>query len=255
MKTKSVLTLIALVTITTLAGNNLAWADGYGSITGQFVYDGDAPEPQVAFKKGDPAVKDSNVCCAETKYKNDLLVDPQTKGIANVFIYMREANDIHPDLKSSKEQEVVIDQKGCRYEPHALFARTDQKLVVKSDDPILHNTHTYPIRNQPVNFTLGEKDRVGKVIVHSQSEILPMQVKCDIHPWMTAYLLVLDHPYAAITDSQGKFTIEKLPAGELTFRVWHERVGYIDRKFKVTVEAGETVDVGAVKVPPEKFEE
>jgi hypothetical protein len=70
-----------------------------------------------------------------------------------------------------------------------------------------------------------------------------------MHEWMVAYWLVLDHPYAAITDEQGKFTIEKLPAGEHTFRVWHEGQGFIDNAYNVTVKPGQTADLGKIKVP------
>ncbi|MEZ6125260.1 MAG: hypothetical protein R3C49_19095 [Planctomycetaceae bacterium] len=68
-------------------------------------------------------------------------------------------------------------------------------------------------------------------------------MKCDFHPWMMAYWLVLDHPYAAATDAEGNFTISNLPVGEHEFRIWHERAGYIDRKFMVNVKAGDNAPV------------
>ena len=76
-----------------------------------------------------------------------------------------------------------------------------------------------------------------------------MPVKCDLHPHMRAYWLILDHPFAAITDAKGRFEIKGLPAGNHEFRVWHERVGYVDRKFKVTITDGKTTTLEAVKVP------
>ena len=83
-------------------------------------------------------------------------------------------------------------------------------------------------------------------------EGLPTQVECSIHPWMEAYWLVLDHPYAAITTPDGKFRIEKLPAGEHDFVVWQENVGYLERP-KVKIKPGETTDLGTVKVPVAKL--
>ncbi|MCA9014648.1 MAG: hypothetical protein KDA77_04870 [Planctomycetaceae bacterium] len=222
-------------------------------MTGQFVFDGPAPEPVIQRKKGDPTVKDAAVCAAMDHYNNDLIVNPDNKGIQNVFIYLRKAKEIHPDLKDSKEKSVVFDQKGCTFFPHALVVRTDQKVIVKSDDPVAHNTHTFPLKNQAVNFILAPNDREGKEVSNPIPEILPMQVKCDIHPWMTAYWYVVDHPYAVISDKDGKFTIKDLPEGKNEFRIWHEKVGYIDRKFFVTIKAGETVDLGEVKVSPSKF--
>jgi len=228
-------------------------ADDWGSVTGQFVFDGDVPEPVVQRSKGDPAVKDPAVCAAETHYNKDLVINPENKGIQNVFMYMRRAKSVHPDLKASKEKTIVFDQKGCTFYPHSLIVRTDQKVLVKSDDAVAHNTHTFPIKNQAVNFILAPNDREGKEVANVIPEILPMQVKCDIHPWMTAYWFVVDHPYAVVSDKDGKFSIKNLPAGKNDFRIWHEKVGYVERKFTVNIKPGETLDLGEIKISPSKF--
>jgi len=230
-------------------------ADGYGSVTGQFVFEGDVPKVPFLVSKGDASAKDSAVCAAGNILNEDLVVDEKTKGIANVFVYLRKAEDIHPDLAKSKKKEVIFDQKGCQFFPHAMIVRTDQVVKVVSDDSVAHNTHSFPLRNQAINFILRPKDRVGIKIPSKRPEILPIQVKCDIHPWMKAYWLILDHPYMAVTGKTGKFTIEKLPAGEHSFRVWQEKVGYVERSLKVTIKAGETVDLGAIKVPASKFKD
>ncbi|MBW3538942.1 MAG: hypothetical protein KY476_01605 [Planctomycetes bacterium] len=228
--------------------------EGYGSVTGRFVLEGDIPEPRVLIAKGAALVKDPQVCAAKNVLADDLVVDEKTRGIANVFVYMSKCGDVHPSLAASEKKEVVFDQKGCVFIPHALFVRTDQEVVVKSDDPVSHNTHTYPIKNDAVNFIVRPNDRVGVPVAHATSEILPIEVKCDIHTHMRAYWLILDHPYAAVTDETGKFTIDKLPVGEHSFRVWHERVGYIDRTLKVTV-TEDGVDLGEIKVPVARFAE
>ena len=233
-----------------------AFAADFGTVTGQFILKGDPPKAQVAISKGDKTVKDAAVCAADTVYKNDLVVDSESKGIANIFIYIfpRDAKNlpVHPDNKASKEKEVVFDQKGCVFLPHAMVVRTDQTVIVKSDDAVAHNTHTYTLKNNPVNFLIAPNDREGIPIEVTQAESLPMPVKCDIHPWMRAYWLIIDHPWAAVTDKDGKFTIENLPAGEHEFRVWHERAGYLDRKYKVKVEPGKSIALEPVEVPFEK---
>ncbi|MEX0717952.1 MAG: hypothetical protein WD066_15260 [Planctomycetaceae bacterium] len=238
-----------------LALNGSAFAAEYGDLSGQFLFDGEIPERELLVRKGDAAAKDAAVCSAESVLSDALVVDAETKGIANVFVYLLRASDVHPDLKAGSEEEVVFDQKGCRFFPHALFVRTDQKVRVLSDDPVSHNTHTYPLRNQSVNFLLQANDRKGETVSNPIPELLPMKVECDIHRHMRAYWLVLDHPYAAITDEQGKFTIEKLPAGTHKLRVWHELVGWIDREFEVTIAAGEKTEAPPVKVPAARFEE
>lgn len=228
-------------------------AEGWGSVTGQFVYDGPLPEKMVQRKKGDPTVKDAAVCADKEHFNNDLVINADNKGIQNIFMYLKKARKVHPDLKSSKEKTVVFDQKGCTFEPHALVVRTDQKVNVKSGDGVAHNTHTNPIRNAAVNFILAPNDRVGKDVENVIGESLPTKVVCDIHPWMTAYWLILDHPYGVVSDKDGKFKIENLPEGKHKFFLWQEKAGYVDRKFEVTIKAGETVDLGQIKVKPSKF--
>lgn len=227
-------------------------ADGYGSVTGQFVIDGEVPKvPPLVAKGGD--VKDAAVCAAADVPDDSLVVDPESKGIQHIFVYLPKATAVHPDLQASKSKEVVFDQKGCRFTPHTLLVRTDQVVVVKSADACNHNTHTNPIRGTAVNFLLAPNDRNGVPVPNKVPETLPTKVVCDIHTWMSAQWLILDHPYAAITDAKGKFTIADLPEGEHTLRVWHERVGYVIRELKVKVESGKTTDVRTFTVPADKF--
>ena len=161
---------------------------------------------------------------------------------------------IHPGLHQSKQKEIVFDQKGCRFIPHVMIVRTDQKVIVKSGDGCAHNTHTTAIFNQERNFLLSPNDRKGVKLSFKKAESLPMPVKCDIHPWMRAHWLIIDHPYATVTDKNGVFTIDKLPAGEVEFRIWHERVGYINRKYMVSVQSGGVTKLDPVKVPARRFQ-
>ncbi len=222
-------------------------ADEYGTLKGQFVLKGEIPEPTLLVKKGDPNSKDPDVCAATDLYGDDLVVDRDTKGIANIFVYLRTATKVHPDLMATPadKKKVVFDQKGCRFIPHCLVLRTDQVVVVKSSDNCAHNTNFIPINNRPDNFIVPRNDRVGHEVAFSSRELLPMPVKCDIHSWMKAHWLILDHPYAAKTDERGHFTIEKLPAGEHQFRVWHERMGWIniDNSHTVTKNLKDTLTV------------
>jgi len=250
---KWILPAVALVALS-VGTPKQASAQGFADLTGSFVLDGPIPKPKVLIKKGDPKAKDPAICATADLFSDSLNVDAQTKGISDIFIYLRKPPaSIHPDLKESKKKTIDFNQEGCRFFPHSLFVRTDQKVRVLSKDACSHNTHTFPIRNQAVNFLLRPKEDVGVPIANPLSEFLPIQVKCDIHPWMLAHWLILDHPYAAVTDAKGKFTIPKLPAGEHEFRVWHERVGYIDKKFTVTIEAGKPNNQKPIKVPIAKF--
>ena len=251
----SCLSLFALVSLdwSRSRGHAAEGGDGYGSFTGQIVFDGDVPERKVLVAKGSTEVKDPAICAASDVLSDALIVDPQSKGIANVFVYLQKAPQVHPKLKESAVKEVVFDQKGCRFVPHVLLLRTDQTVVVKSDDGCAHNTHTNPFRGQGVNFLLPPNSRDGTKISSLVAERLPFPVTCDIHSWMKAHWLILDHPYAAVTDEKGKFTIADLPAGEYEFIVWQELSGYIEKKLKVKVTGGKVTDVGVVKAPADKF--
>lgn len=247
-----------------------ALAAGWGTVEGQIVLDGKVPAPEILVKKGDPAVKDSPVCAAQNRYSQELVVNPENNGIANVCVYLKKApSAIHPDQQNPPKEALVFDQKGCMFIPHVMVVRTGQTVDVKSDDPVSHNTHTHPLRNTEDNFIVPPNDRKGVPISYNQPEPLPTKINCDIHPHMTAYWLIVDHPYAAVTDADGKFRIENLPEGEHTLAVWQEKVGYLDRVMKklglldkakmqffmVSVKDGQVTKLEPLKVPTAVFQQ
>jgi len=218
-----------------------AIAEDWGTISGQFVVVGAIPEPILLHDKG-AQVKDAATCAAVATYKDDLVIDADSKGLANVFIYLpKKPKSIHPDLEKPAPAVVVFDQKGCMFAPHAMVVLGGQTVEVISSDPIAHNTHTFPLKNPAMNVLVApnttQKDAVK--VTYTKMESVPTKVACDFHPWMLAHWMVVDHPYAAVTDKDGKFTIPNLPVGEHEFRVWHERKGYLDRKFTVKVVKGD----------------
>jgi hypothetical protein len=232
---------------------NAAAADEYGSITGQFVLDGEVPELKPLVAMGDGSVNNAAICAAADIPDESLIVDAATKGIADVFVYLSKAGKIHPQLQKSAKEEVEFDQEGCRFVPRALVVRTDQIVRVKSNDDCAHNTKTNPLSNQPANFVLAANDRMGVEVRNRLPERRPVAVECNVHAWMKAHWLIIDHPYGTVSDREGKFTIGDLPAGEHELALWQERAGYIDRKYKVKVVAGRTTELGTIKVPAEKF--
>jgi hypothetical protein len=229
---------------------------GYGDISGQIIFDGDIPKRVLIIAKN-ANVKNAAVCAANDLFSDELLVDPETKGVANVFVYIyhlkAEGMKIHPDLQNSKKKQIVFDQKGCRFIPHVMVVRTDQTVIIKSGDNCGHNTHVTVLFNEEFNSFIPANDRVGVKLPLKAPESLPMPVKCGLHPWMKAHWLIINHPYATVTDKQGRFKIEKLPVGKVEFRIWHERQGYIDRKYVVNVKEGKT-KLDPVKVPASNFE-
>lgn len=203
----------------------------WGTITGQIVVEGDFPKRPdlVRGLRGVGNVPDETV-----------VIEPQTMGLANAAIYLtKQPTQIHPALVKPKAPQVIFDQRGYRFVPHVLIVRTDQQVQVLSADPVVHNVHTYPLKNPQENFLVQPNDRKGVLVTSlTKAERLPVKVGSDTYLWMQGWWVILDHPYAAVTNEQGEFEIADLPVGEHEFRIWQEKVGYLEKSYKVTVKDG-----------------
>jgi hypothetical protein len=113
------------------------------------------------------------------------------------------------------------------------------KVIQKNDDPIFHNIHTY--LNGKTMFNIGLPDKGSSVTKPLLREGL-MEVTCDSHPWMKGYIQIFDHPYAAVTDAKGDFSIKDIPPGTYTLEAWHEALGKV-KVGSVKVESGKTAKI------------
>jgi hypothetical protein len=232
--------------------------EGYGNLVGTIVYEGDAPQLKPLVSMGDATVKDAAVCAAITVPDESLIVNGSNKGIQNAIIFLEKRPPfIKPELNDVPTQPVMFDQKNCQFLPHVLAFRAGQPLLVVSDDSIPHNTHTSPKRNDAFNKVIGANDRTGVPCDYKKAENTPVSVVCDYHPWMKAFHFPLDHPYFAVTDADGKFKIEGLPAGKHSFNVWHERASggsqLLQRKLEITIEADKDNAAPALSFGGTKF--
>jgi hypothetical protein len=205
----------------------------WGTIKGQILVDGELPKRRdlVANVGGIGNVPDETV-----------VVDAKTKGLANLVILpVNTPTTIHPDLLKSKVTHVVFDQQRYRFVPHVLLVRTDQQVQVVSGDPVVHNVHTLPVRNPNENFNVQPNDRKGVTVNVKKAERLPTAVVSDVYPWMRSWWMVVDNPYAAVTNDKGEFEIANLPVGDHVFLIWHEKAGYVDKALQIKVKDGENV--------------
>lgn len=218
---------------------------GTGTFKGVVTFKGKPPKRELEFSKGDSTkVKDVDraICATEDYYKDDILINEKAdNAVANVVIYLREAPKGYK-APPVPEEAAVFDQKGCRFIPHVLLVRCNQKLLIKNGDGLLHNTNISSTRNPGFNQAVSPENRDGVEFSYKKPEGQPIPVKCDLHTWMKAYHLPLDHPFSAVTDENGKFEIKGLPPGKYEFYVWHEKPGYLDRKLTVEIKADEITE-------------
>lgn len=244
-----------LLTLALVCSAGPVFAEGWGTVKGKLVVDGAAPELPALVRKGAAGVKDGEICAVNEIPDESAIVNDKGE-VANCFVYLYQRTGkpkIHPDLAKPAQEKVVFDNKGCRFEPHALVVRTDQSVNCINTDACGHNVRTSSIRNPAHNMLVSANDTKGIDLSFNQAESLPVKVQCDIHPWMTAYWLVVDHPYAAVSGADGSFVIEKLPAGKHTLRIWQERVGYVERSVTVEVVDGQVTDMGTINVDGKKL--
>ena len=165
-------------------------------------------------------------------------VAPVTVGdggaLKDVMVYVKDPSAVPED---APRDVAVLDQVNCRYEPHVLGVRVGQVLKVKSSDPATHNVHTLSAKNPTVNFGMTRAGETRDLRFAAPEQFA---VKCDVHPWMTAHVYVLDHPFFATTGEDGTFEITGLPPGEAELVFSHPFLG--ERGRKVTV-GPETVAV------------
>jgi hypothetical protein len=203
-----------------------------GTIGGTVSFSGPAPAMTELQLGGEPA------CAAQHSGPvpaGDALVHDGR--VENAFVYLKEG--LGDRVFALPAEPVTFDQRGCLYHPHMAGARTCQEIVFLNSDALLHNVHGTPDRTSAWNFSMGVAGSRRSVRIAKPEVMIP--IRCDVHPWMRAYLAVLDHPYFAVTGPDGRFTLPDVPPGEYLVVSWHERFG--TREARVTVGPREVTEL------------
>lgn len=187
-----------------------------GSITGTITFEGKAPKMKPLRLDADPICVVNN----EIAPKKEWLILDENKGVKNVLVFVTEGLNID---YSPPEEPVVIDQKGCIYSPHVLGIMAGQQLDILNNDGTLHNIHALPKVNK--EFNKAQPRSKKKLSVKFEKPEAPFKVKCDVHPWMGAYIGVFDHPCFAVSGDDGTYIISDLKPGEYVIEAWHEKLG------------------------------
>ncbi|MFN7938132.1 MAG: carboxypeptidase regulatory-like domain-containing protein [Bryobacteraceae bacterium] len=206
-----------------------------GTIQGKVAFTGTKPERKVLSMDATPA-------CARMHsgpvYAEDVVIN-ENGTLKNAFVYIKSglAAKEYPTPSAG----VKLDQKGCVYAPHVIGVMVNQPVEISNSDDTNHNIHPMPKINREWNESQPPKGDL-KVKTFPKEELPPILFKCNIHPWMRAWVGVSSHPFFAVTGEDGSFTIKDVPAGEYTLEVWQERYGVQEMKIKVEPKAAVTAD-------------
>jgi len=228
----SIVALIALVTLAACGGGaeapapaaeeaapavNLPDLSQAGAVAGNVAFSGEAGEPQTVQMAADPFCQQAH---SEVVMRSPVAVDADG-GLSNVVVHVAAGLDGY--TFPVPDESLLVDQVGCIYEPHVLAGRTGQTIIFQNSDDTLHNVNVQPANNpafnegQPLKGMSSEKQFMNAEI--------GIPARCDVHPWMTAFVSVFDHPYFSVSSTDGTFDLDRLPPGDYVIEAWHETLG------------------------------
>ena len=201
------------------------------TISGTITYDGKVPKLRALNMSADPicATKHSEPVLSES------LVLGENSAMANVLVRIKSG--LTQETYPTPTEPAVLNQAGCRYDPHVLGVQAGQPIEILNPDGTLHNIHALPSLNKEFNQAMP-KFRKKMTKKFDQVEEKPFPVKCDVHPWMGGWVAVHAHPFFHVSDKSGTYTLSGVEAGTYEIEAWHEKLGV--RSESITVGADET---------------
>lgn len=215
-------------------------AAGTATLRGVVKFEGKASKSSTINMAADPS-------CAKlhpTPALSQDVVTDQKGGLQNVIVFIAEG--LGDRTFDPPSQPVIIDQKGCMYQPHVVAMQANQRLEVVNDDPTSHNIHPVPANNREWNKSEPPGSKAEETFPREEVAI---PVKCNIHPWMRGYVAVFKHPYFAVTSTDGTFDLSNVPPGTYTIEAWHEKLGTSTQKITVGSNGAKAIEF-VFKQPP-----
>lgn len=207
-----------------------AFAAG-GTVKGIIRFEGKAPEPKMVNRSSDPA------CNKGEAVDEAILLGKDGKSVQSVVVRIKEAPT--PAGHAPPKDPVVMDQSGCIYRPRVQAALVGQQLLVKNSDGTYHNVHTYRGRKTLTNLSQPAGSPPLEQPVPPDSDVI--KFKCDVHPWMTGFVVFSKNPFFQVTRDGGAFELKGVPPGTWKVEAWHEKLG--TQTAEVKVEEGKTAEL------------
>jgi len=198
-----------------------------GTITGSIGFEGKKPKRKKLRMGADPYCKSSH----KKKVRNNSVMIKKKK-VQNVFVYIKSGLTDAQKSATKPSTNVVLNQSKCLYSPKVVGVQVGQQLKIINSDTTLHNVHAYSKNNSDFNQAMPQK---GSSIERTFAKPeIGLRFKCDVHPWMEAFVNVMDHPFFAVSNKKGEFTIKDVPDGEYEVVAWHQKLGTQTAMVKVT---------------------
>jgi plastocyanin len=225
------LVFVAMIALVTVLGGVCAPAAA-APLKGQVVYVGPPAAPRRF-----PVTVDQYVC-GKDKEAEDLVLSPR-QGIRSAVVWLTEPPPTARPVEAPAPPQ--MDQKQCSFTPRVILVPGGGTVEFLNSDRLLHNLHASPKRNAGFNRTQPKGRTIP--ITFAQPEFIP--ISCDLHSWMRGWVVVTDHPFYAVTDGDGGFSLGDLPPGRYTVNVWHEVLGTVTRTLAVTsADTPVTIEMG-----------
>jgi plastocyanin len=196
-----------------------------GVISGKIIYTGKRP----AAKRINIDEDEKCVALNRAGLFDEALVVNKNGTLPNVFVYVKQG--LEGKAFERSQAAIVLDQKGCRFVPRVLGIQAGQTLKVTNSDPVTHNVHPVAKMNREWNQSQSPGDPPLERRF-ARPEVM-VRVKCNVHSWMRSWLGVLNHPYFAVTGTDGSFEIANLPPGDYTVEAWQESLGVQEQRVHV----------------------